>query len=86
MTRIVIAIASDRPPKRRRFREGKYEGLLGNRALGGHLSTGRENTLMTARRDILSIRESILSGNQEEALAKSDWTLDQIENKLSERC
>ena len=39
---------------------------------------------MTARKDLLGIRSALLDGDEDGALKRVDWTLDQIDNWLAE--
>lgn len=52
----------------------------------GHVRAPRRDTdaLLTAREDALRIRESLLRGDDRDALARADWLVDCIDEYLSE--
>jgi len=88
---IVVVCRPGTAPKAKAVRDWaclpKYRSLLGNRRKDRPADTAkRQDVLMTVRRDVLSIRNRILEGSREKALAESDWLLDNIENRLAEGC
>ena len=44
----------------------------------------RTDALLTVRRDLLSVREALLAGDDKDALRRVSYTLDMLENYISE--
>lgn len=83
--KLVAAFHADRKEDERRAAEA--ERMFGLEIGGNGKPRARRKTadaVLTARNDLLEIREALLAGDGRKALRRVDWTLDQIDNWLAE--
>lgn len=83
--KLIAAFHADRQEDRRRADEA--ERMFGLKIGGNGKPRPRRKTadaVLTARKDLLEIREALLAGDDRGALRRVDWTLDQIDNWLAE--
>lgn len=83
--KLIAAFHADHQEDRRRADEA--ERMFGLKIGGNGKPRPRRKTadaVLTARKDLLEIREALLAGDDRGALRRVDWTLDQIDNWLAE--
>lgn len=82
---LVEAFRGDHQEDGRRADEA--ERMFGLKIGGNGKPRPRRKTadaVLTARNDLVEIREALLAGDDRKALRRADWTLDQIDNWLAE--